>query len=206
MTNADPDFATLRTGALTTAPDRSPPNVTAQTTLGGKAALDFSNSGYGTGAPFNGPNDATHAAFGYNATANYEIQLSGFINIVENGTYTFGTTSDDGSVIFIDNNPTPVVNNNFYQGFTRRTGTIALTPGIHTIVIGYYQGGGGQGLLVDFTSPSGALHPHPAEQRMLLFQSTTYLTASPRPIPTMSSSTPTRPSTSPIRSARLLAT
>jgi hypothetical protein len=34
-----------------------------------------------------------------------------------------------------------VVANNFYQGMTRRTGVVSLTPGLHQIDIGFYEGG-----------------------------------------------------------------
>src|SRR5262249_12953088 len=60
------------------------------------------------------------------------------------GTYTFSTRSDDGSVLRIDGNP--VVNNNFYQGPTTRTGTVALAAGIHNFEVQFFQGGGGKSL------------------------------------------------------------
>ena len=44
-------------------------------------------------------------------------------------------------MIYIDGNA--VVSNNFYQGTTQRTGLVDLTPGLHTIDIEYYNGGGG---------------------------------------------------------------
>ena len=50
---------------------------------------------------------------------NFQVRLSGFINITHADNYTFTTTSDDGSVLFIDggdgitpNDDTPLVNNN----------------------------------------------------------------------------------------------
>ena len=53
----------------------------------------------------------------------------------------FATTSDDGSMLYIDGNA--VVNNNNFQGATQATGIVDLTPGEHTIDVEYYQGGGG---------------------------------------------------------------
>ena len=76
--------------------------------------------------------------------ANFESYYSGKINIAAAGTYTFNTSSDDGSVLWIDGNL--VVNNNFFQGVTTRTGSLSLTTGYHNIVVGYYQGGGGYGM------------------------------------------------------------
>ncbi len=69
----------------------------------------------------------------------------GNLNIPTAGTYTFGTTSDDGSMMFIYNNGAwqTVVNNNNFQGFTQIVGQITLTSGLHPIEIAYYEGGGG---------------------------------------------------------------
>ncbi len=52
----------------------------------------------------------------------------------------FATTSDDGSMLYIDGNA--VVNNNNFQAATQATGMADLTPGLHTIDVEYYQGGG----------------------------------------------------------------
>ena len=43
-------------------------------------------------------------------------------------------------MLYIDGNA--VVNNNKYQGATQATGLVNLTPGLHTIDIEYYKGGG----------------------------------------------------------------
>src|SRR5262249_50421389 len=64
---------------------------------------------------------------------------------------SFGTSSDDGSVLLIDldGNGTfsaaeRIVNNNFFQGNTARTGNATFPgPGTYEIAIAYYQGGGG---------------------------------------------------------------
>ncbi len=54
--------------------------------------------------------------------------MNGFINITKADTYTFTTTSDDGSVLFIDggdgitpNDDIPLVSNNVYQGMTLKS-------------------------------------------------------------------------------------
>ena len=56
------------------------------------------------------------------------------------GVTTFRTTSDDGTVIYIDG--VKVVDNNNFQGVTSRSGTYNLTPGEHNILVGFYEGGG----------------------------------------------------------------
>jgi hypothetical protein len=57
------------------------------------------------------------------------------------GVYRFDSASDDGTVGFIDSNY--IVQNNFYQGRTRRNFTVNLTEGTHSILMGWYEGGSG---------------------------------------------------------------
>ena len=133
------------------------PAVSVPTSTNGKSNLDFSNAAYGNAAPFAGPTSATRADYGFSSATNYEARFTGYINITTPGTYTFSTTSDDGSMLFIDNNDTPVVSNNAYQGGTTRTGTVNFTTtGYHQIDVGFFQGGGGNGLLVAYTPPGGS--------------------------------------------------
>jgi len=113
------------------------------TTTGAQPNLDFSNANYGGGAPF--------STQGFNGTQNYEVHFGGYINITTPGLYTFSTTSDDGSILGIDNSY--LVNNNNFQGATTVSGTMYLTAGEHKIEIGYYQGGGGQGFLASYQGP-----------------------------------------------------
>ncbi|MDB6155519.1 MAG: Extracellular serine protease precursor, partial [Chthoniobacteraceae bacterium] len=88
----------------------------------------------------------------YNVNAvNLESFYSGLLNIGTAGLYTFNTSSDDGSMLFIDGQT--VVNNNFSQGVTTRTGTITLSAGYHNIAVGYYEGGGGFGLNAQISGP-----------------------------------------------------
>jgi autotransporter-associated beta strand protein len=67
------------------------------------------------------------------------------------GTYEFDTASDDGSTLILDGSL--VVNNNFAQTITTRTGAVNLTAGPHQIEIAYYNGGGGYGLWADVQLP-----------------------------------------------------
>ena len=78
--------------------------------------------------------------------------LGGKFNAATAGDYTFQTRSDDGNGIWIDGQP--VLDNNRAQGQTTRTGTIALTAGLHDIVIGYFQGAGGGGFSIGVTLPN----------------------------------------------------
>jgi len=79
----------------------------------------------------------------------------GKIRITEPGTYTFGTYSDDGSMIYIDG--ATVVNNIGSHGVQLRTGTVVLTAGLHDFTIVYQQGSGGYGLYANITFPGETL-------------------------------------------------
>ena len=95
-------------------------------------SMNFAGNGSGFPAPYN------------SGATGFEAFYSGKVNITAAGTYTFNTSSDDGSMLFIDGQA--VVTNNFDQPVTTRTGSIALTAGMHDIVIAYNQGGGGYGM------------------------------------------------------------
>jgi hypothetical protein len=83
----------------------------------------------------------------FNGTAlstNFSARVIGQISVASFGVYTFSTTSDDGSILKINGNT--VVNNNFNQGPTTRTGNATLAPGIYNVEIQYNQMGGGRSL------------------------------------------------------------
>jgi hypothetical protein len=137
------------------------PTVTTNSTTGGKTSLDFSNDGYNASpSPFGASSpDSTSANYGFGGTQNYEVMFAGYINVPQAGIATFATTSDDGSTLFINDQDTPVVNNDFFQGATQRSGNYNFpTAGLYPIAIGYFQGGGGEGLLVQWTPPGGSSH------------------------------------------------
>lgn len=151
---------------------KSPGTRPISTTTSGKDNFDFSNAtvsdGTVTGVYTTQPMFGTLAASSNDTTADYgfsqnqyfEVRFSGYINVPQAGVATFSTTSDDGSVIWLDNNDSPVVNNNFWQGATTRSGTYDFTtPGLHPITIGYFQGPNGEGLNVSW-APPGATSSH----------------------------------------------
>ena len=156
VNNSAPDYNTLSALNAHLA-SLGGPAVSVPASTNGKTDLDFSNNGYGNPSPFGGPTGATTADYGFTTATNYEAFLKGFISVPTSGTYTFSTRSDDGSVLFVDGQDTPVVNNNFAQAATTRTGTVTLTAGIHQLAVGFYQVGGGAGLLVQYTPPGGSL-------------------------------------------------
>lgn len=87
---------------------------------------------------------------------NFAFNYSAVINIPTTGTYTFYTTSDDGSKLYIDNFNAAgqVVNNDYLQGPTERSGTKVLTAGPHNIYVTFFEASGGQFLEVRYQGPS----------------------------------------------------
>ena len=90
---------------------------------------------------------------------NDNVEARWYGNILIPGTGTapvpidFATTSDDGSMLYIDGGA--VVNNNNMQAATQATGLVDLTPGLHAIDVEYYQGGGGASLDVQWDPTGG---------------------------------------------------
>lgn len=79
------------------------------------------------------------------------------IAISSTGTYTFSSTSDDGSRIIIrDANGNEVfnLNNDYHQGATTRSGTVTLQAGqTYTIEVYYWENQGGQVLAATIAGP-----------------------------------------------------
>ncbi|MGN6605035.1 MAG: PA14 domain-containing protein, partial [Ginsengibacter sp.] len=87
-----------------------------------------------------------------NRNYSYSINFNAYINVPADGQYTFYTTSDDGSKLYIDNQL--VVDNDAIQPATERSGTIGLQAGFHTISVGYFQQLGDNVLSVSYQGPS----------------------------------------------------
>jgi autotransporter-associated beta strand protein len=101
--------------------------------------------------------DPAYYNLGAGNNNNVEARWYGDIMIPGSGTaplpINFATTSDDGSMLYIDGNA--VVSNNNFQAPTQATGLADLTPGLHTIDVEYYQGGGGATLDVEWDTTGG---------------------------------------------------
>ena len=142
VSNSDPDFVSLaafNNHLAGVTPDLWFLNSAAGTNF------DFAFSGSG---PTKFPNPLIVDAH------DYEVRWTGKFIAPSTGTYTFSTTSDDGSMVWIDGSN--VVSNNAFQGLTTRSGTMSLAAGLHDIVIGYYQGNNTYGLYADVTLPGGS--------------------------------------------------
>jgi hypothetical protein len=90
----------------------------------------------------------------------FSILWEGWFDVSKDGPgdYTFGTESDDGSVVYLDLNDDGdfedegelVVNNNVDQPPTVLTGTVMLDMDSVRIAIGFYENGGGQAMTARF--------------------------------------------------------
>ncbi|EIJ39767.1 PA14 domain-containing protein [Galbibacter orientalis DSM 19592] len=89
----------------------------------------------------------------------YSIRYRGYINITTAGNYTFYTTSDDGSKLYI--NGTQVVSNDGNHGSQERSGGVWLPSGKHSIQILFYENGGSSNLSVSYAGPSINKRPLP---------------------------------------------
>ena len=81
----------------------------------------------------------------------YALKLSASIYVPADGKYTFFTKSDDGSRLYI--NGKQVVNNDGKHGMVEKSGDVMLPGGMHSIVVTYFDNGGGDGLLVSWKGP-----------------------------------------------------
>ncbi|MDB9955603.1 PA14 domain-containing protein, partial [Flavobacteriaceae bacterium] len=85
-------------------------------------------------------------------TGSFAVRYTGYISITTNGTYTFFTSSDDGSKLLIDG--VEIVNNDGSHGTIERSGTVTLDAGVYPITVLFYQGGGGFNLSASYAGPS----------------------------------------------------
>ncbi|MUU79609.1 beta strand repeat-containing protein, partial [Winogradskyella endarachnes] len=85
-------------------------------------------------------------------TNTFSVRFRGNINITTAGLYTFYTSSDDGSKLFIDG--IEIVDNDGGHGVITENGSITLTIGLHEIVILYFENTGGESLTAEYEGPS----------------------------------------------------
>ena len=147
--------------------------------VSGEALINGLNYSYYNGLPSNIsvlPNFPTLTPASSGVMANVSVAAApdlldfaylwtGYIIIPTTGTYTFQTTSDDGSALWLGSlngqtspysfTGTPTVNNNFLQGATsRNSSAMTLQAGVYPIAIAYFQQGGGYSMTIQWKTPS----------------------------------------------------
>jgi alpha-L-fucosidase len=84
----------------------------------------------------------------------------GYINIDQTGGYEFSTSSDDGSVLYIDGQV--LVNNGGEHGMSEKRNKAFLQRGWHSLKVVYFNSGGGVGLEVKYGPIGGSMQGIPA--------------------------------------------
>lgn len=95
------------------------------------------------------------------ADEDFGLTFRGWIRIPISGTYTFSTTSDDGSVLRIGG--AVVVDNDGLHGSAEKRGRVNLPAGDYPFELDYFEAGGAQTLRVDVIGPDGVRQPLPME-------------------------------------------
>ena len=93
----------------------------------------------------------------------FALKFQGYIQIEKGGDYTFYTQSNDGSKLFIDDYGV-VVDNGGTHGSQQRQGKIKLSPGLHKIILHYFDAGGNRDLKVFYKGPGISKQVIPADK------------------------------------------
>jgi len=91
---------------------------------------------------------------------NFGFRFTGYLNVPTDGVYTFYTSSDDGSKLYIGG--TVVVKNDTLHSVQERLGQIWLRAGKHPIRVDYFERAGSEVLTVSYAGPGIAKTPIPA--------------------------------------------
>jgi hypothetical protein len=81
----------------------------------------------------------------------FAFRFSGYLSIEIAGDYTFYTSSDDGSQLFIDGSL--VVDNDGLHEVQEQSGVVRLSNGYHSIVVTMFEAGGGEILVTSWAGP-----------------------------------------------------
>ncbi|PQO37915.1 c-type cytochrome [Blastopirellula marina] len=96
---------------------------------------------------------------------NFALVFEGFLNIGQEGEYTFHLDSDDGSRIEIDGQQVAI--NDGIHPKQRRSGKIRLKPGMHELRVEYFEGAGEEAFEVTFDGPGGIRNAYVADHVFL---------------------------------------
>lgn len=83
--------------------------------------------------------------------SNFGFDFSGNITIAKDGNYTFFTSSDDGSRLYINNQQ--IVNNDGLHAPVEKSGSVYLTKGQHAIRVTFFENYGSETLQVKYQGP-----------------------------------------------------
>ncbi len=84
-----------------------------------------------------------------NRDINYAFIYSGYIKIPEDGVYSFYLSSNDGSRFYLNDELT--INNDGAHGNREESVVVSLSKGYHKLLVSYFQLGGGQNLILEWS-------------------------------------------------------
>lgn len=90
----------------------------------------------------------------------FAVEFIGYLNIPRTAVYTFGLTSDDGSRFYLGESL--VIDHDGPHGPSTAYGQIGLQKGFYPIYVGYFDGGGGNSLKLEFRAGDGKWRDIPA--------------------------------------------
>jgi|GEM_PF-1971379 len=105
----------------------------------------------------------------------FAFQHQTYLDVPEDGIYTFYTNSDDGSVLFVDG--TEVVDNRGEHPAEEASGQIALEGGYHNVTVRYFERGGQEVLSASYESDSIAKQQLPTNRLYRPAQQASWSTA-----------------------------
>ncbi len=93
----------------------------------------------------------------------FALRFQGQLSVDQTGRYNFFLRSDDGSRLYIDGNE--VINHDGLHGMSEKRARIRLKAGSHSIIVTYFDNGGGDGLSLAWNGPGiKGKQPIPAER------------------------------------------
>ena len=81
----------------------------------------------------------------------FGLVMHGYVNIEDEGDYTFFAATNDGSKLLVDNNE--IINNDGAHPVIEKSGKVYLDKGTHLIELRYFQSGGGKSIKVSWSGP-----------------------------------------------------
>jgi alpha-L-fucosidase len=95
----------------------------------------------------------------------FGIEYSGYVQILEDGVYSFYLSSDDGSRLFLDNQL--LIDNDGLHSMVEKKGVVALAAGFHPLKVQYFQKSGGRDISVSLEGPATAKQSIPSSMLFL---------------------------------------
>ncbi len=96
-----------------------------------------------------------------NRGSDFGLVMHGFLDIKNGGYYKFFASTNDGSMLLVDNRE--IINNDGAHPTIEKSGKVYLEKGTHLIEVRYFQAGGGKDLIISWEGPDIEKQEIPAE-------------------------------------------